>query len=322
MSTVQARVAREDLEATVELLQQELEATNREVMLLTLELEQRVEERTSQLASSNRELLKEIAERMRGEAEIKKLNEILTQRAELLEVANSELEAYSASVSHDLRNPVTRIVGYGALLRDEVKPPLDGKAQEYAGKICVAASQMSALITDLLRLSRAAQAELQWSVVDLNEMVEKAIEDLEQELKGRNVIWKKAVLPKVKGDVSLLKQVVVNLISNALKYSRPRNPAEIEIGLWSDSDEETVFCVSDNGVGFNPETSKKLFGAFQRLHKRDEFEGTGVGLANVRRIILRHGGRVWAQGIPGKGATFYFSLPKCVKTGNEMKQRG
>ncbi len=310
MSGAQSQVAMESMEATVAMLQQELEATNREVMLLTLELEQRVEDRTAQLAQSNKELQKEIAERMRAESEINELNKILAQRAELLEAANSELEAYSASVSHDLRNPLTRIVGYAALLRDDTGEGLSQKNRGYVEKIHVASAQMTALITDLLRLSHAAQTQLEWASVDVATLVDRSIAELEQELRGRNVTWKRPELPNVCGDESLLKQVFVNLISNALKYSRQRNPARIEIAALSDSNQETVLYVRDNGVGFNPATSKNLFGAFQRLHKKEEFEGTGIGLANVRRIILRHGGRVWAEGIPGEGATFFFSLPK------------
>jgi light-regulated signal transduction histidine kinase (bacteriophytochrome) len=310
VSGAQSQMAHASPEETVGLLQQELEATNREVMLLTLELEQRVAERTSELAASNRELLKEVAERMRAQTKIKKLNQILTQRAELLEVANSELEAYSASVSHDLRNPLTRIVGYAALLRDGAGPGLGQKNMEYVERICAAGTQMTGLISDLLRLSHAAQTELAWLTVDMNALVEKSIDELEHELRGRNVVWKRPELPIVCGDASLLKQVMVNLISNALKYSRRRDRAEIEIAALSDSSEETVLYVRDNGVGFDPATSRNLFGAFQRLHRKEEFEGTGVGLANVRRIVLRHGGRVWAEAIPGSGATFYFSLPK------------
>lgn len=310
MSGARSQLATENLEATVAMLQQELEATNREVMLLTLELEQRVADRTAQLAESNLELQREVAERMRAEAEISELNRILAQRAELLEAANSELEAYSASVSHDLRNPLTRIVGYAALLRDDPGEGLSEKNRAYVGKICAAAAHMTALITDLLRLSHAAQMKLEWSSVDVGALVDNSVAELEQELHGRNVLWQRPELPRLWGDASLLKQVFVNLISNALKYSRHRNPAKIEIATLNDSDQETVLYVRDNGVGFNPADSRNLFGAFQRLHSKEEFEGTGIGLANVRRIILRHGGRVWAEGVPGQGATFFFSLPK------------
>src|SRR5215475_4104893 len=229
MSGARSQLAPENLEATIATLQQELEATNREVMLLTLELEQRVADRTTQLAQSNLELQKEVAERMRAEAEISELNKTLARRAELLEAANSELEAYSASVSHDLRNPLTRIVGYAALLRDDPGEGLNQKNRGYVEKICAASAQMTALINDLLRLSRAAQTQLEWSEVDFGILVEKSIAELEHELRGRNVVWKRPELPSVCGDTSLLKQVLVSLISNALKYSRQRNPAEIEI---------------------------------------------------------------------------------------------
>lgn len=298
-----------NLEDTVSMLQDELEATNREVMLLTLELEQRVAERTAQLAQSNKELIKEVSERIRGEGEIRKLNKDLAHRAELLEATNEELEAFSASVSHDLRNPLARVVGFASLLKDGAEPRLSQKQGEYLDKICAAGTQMAALIDDLLRLSRAGQVELAFTRVDLNDLADDAIAELERETLGRNIVWKRPRLPVVSGDVSLLKQVFLNLVSNALKFTRPRNPAEIEIAALGETGDEWTLLVRDNGVGFDPEKVAKLFGAFQRLHSKSEFEGTGIGLANVRRIILRHGGRVWAEANEGGGAAFYFSLP-------------
>jgi light-regulated signal transduction histidine kinase (bacteriophytochrome) len=292
------------------MLQEELEATNREVMLLTLELEQRVAERTAELAHSNQQLLKEVADRIRAEAQVKELNKDLARRAELLKAANEELEAFSSSVSHDLRNPLARVMGFATLLTDAAGPTLDQKNREYLEKISAAATQMAALIDDLLRLSHASQAELTWARVDLNQLLETVIAELEQEAKGRRIIWKRAPLPVVLGDASLLKQVFLNLVSNALKYTRPRDPAEIEIASLDRASEEHVFVVRDNGVGFDPQHATKLFGAFQRLHCQQEFEGTGIGLLNVRRIVLRHGGRVWAEGQIGQGASFYFSLPR------------
>jgi light-regulated signal transduction histidine kinase (bacteriophytochrome) len=145
--------------------------------------------------------------------------------------------------------------------------------------------------------------------INLQELLEKTIQELQPETEGRNIVWKKGALPPVQADPSLLRQVFANLLANAIKYSRPRDPAEIEIGSI-DKPEETVIFIRDNGVGFDPQYADKLFGVFQRLHSKDDFEGTGIGLANVRRIIARHGGRTWAEGEVNQGATFYFSLPR------------
>jgi light-regulated signal transduction histidine kinase (bacteriophytochrome) len=290
------------------MLEEELEATNREVMMLTLELEQRVADRTAQLSAANLELRREIAERLRGEQEIIALNKDLDERARQLTAANEELEAFSSSVSHDLRSPLTRVISYAALLKETAGPKVTEKEQSYIDKMCSAGRQMVTLIDDLLRLSHASKADLSHTSVELNGLVDSIVQDLQEEMRGREILWKRPHLPVVSADRALLRQVFVNLISNALKYTRPRNPAEIEIAACG-TPEEWTFCVRDNGVGFSPENVAKLFGAFQRLHTRDEFEGTGIGLANVRRIIQRHGGRVWADARPGAGAVFFFTLP-------------
>ncbi|PYU25187.1 MAG: hypothetical protein DMG32_12515 [Acidobacteria bacterium] len=310
MSPSRLQVSPSKRQSVVSLLQEELQATNHEVMLLTLELEERVAERTAELSQANRELREEIGERLRGEQLIKHLNKDLQQRAVLLQAANEELEAFSYSVSHDLRNPLARILGFAELLKDNAGASLVEKDQQHLQKIVDAATQMAALIDDLLRLSRASHTELTMGEVDLNGLIAEAIGELEREIRGRNIVWKRPALPIVWADVSLLKPVFVNLISNALKYTRPRNPAEIEIGSLEGNSEEWVLFVRDNGVGFDPQQVTKLFGAFQRLHDKREFEGTGVGLANVRRVILRHGGRVWAEAQPDAGAVFYLTLPR------------
>src|SRR5207302_164334 len=299
-----------NMQATVSMLQEELQATNHEVMLLTLELEQRVAERTAELSRANRELREQVAVRMRGEQVIKSLNQDLERRAELLQAANEELEAFSYSVSHDLRNPLARILGFAELIKNNSAAVLAEKDRQHVEKICEAATQMAALIDDLLRFSRAAHAELGMKEVDLNGLVAEAIAELEHDIRGRNIVWKRTALPVVSADASLLKQVFLNLISNALKYTRPRDPAEIEIGSLEGTSEAWVLFVRDNGVGFDPQQVTKLFGAFQRFHDKREFEGTGVGLANVRRVILRHGGRVWAEAKPDAGAAFYLTLPR------------
>jgi light-regulated signal transduction histidine kinase (bacteriophytochrome) len=164
------------------------------------------------------------------------------------------------------------------------------------------------LIDNLLEFSRIGKVEMRQSRVELSELVEETISGLKTETEGRNVIWKRGTLPAVQGDYSMLKQVFVNLLSNAVKYTRPRDPAQIEIGCTGEKDGAAVVSVRDNGVGFDMQYVDKLFGVFQRLHHVDEFEGTGVGLANVQRIIQRHGGRIWAEATLNGGATFYFTL--------------
>jgi light-regulated signal transduction histidine kinase (bacteriophytochrome) len=299
-----------DPQTLIGLLQTELSTTNREVMLLTLELEERIAERMAELSQTNQELLKEISERRHAEEEVSKLNRQLEQRAGLLEATNKELETFSYSVSHDLRAPLRHILGFATMLHEDAVPPLDEKLEQHLSRIKESATRMSTLIDDLLHFARCSQVELNRESVDLNAIVEGVIRDQGAEIEDRNIVWKRTQLPHAWGDPALLRQVVVNLISNALKYSRLSDPTEIEIAVVENDPRETVFFVRDNGVGFDSHHADKLFGVFQRLHKASEFEGTGVGLANVRRIIARHGGKTWAEGTVGKGATFYFSLPR------------
>lgn len=291
----------------IRMLQSELSTTNHEVMVLTLELEQRVAERTEQLSIANQELISEIIERKHVEEEVNRLNQYLEQRAQLLQEANEELEAFTGSVSHDLRNPLCVIIGFASLLEQEASPLTDS-AKTNLGKIKSAARGMSNLIDELLRFSRFAHAELLREQADLNAIVDHAIVDLDSYTRGRNIVWKRTPLPSVSCDAILMQQVFINLISNALKYTRQREVAEIEVSSTTDAKDGVVFLVRDNGVGFDPRQSDKLFGMFKRLHKSEDFEGTGIGLANVRRIISRHGGRTWAESKPGEGATFYFTL--------------
>ena len=322
MSAATSNMGPWNLEAKVNLLQEELEATNREVMLLTLELEQRVAERTAQLAQSNQKLLVEVAERIRAEAEIRKLNRELAKRATQLEAANEDLEAFSSSVSHDLRNPLARILGFAALLQEEVGVSTE-KCRKYIRHISEAGRKMHVLIEDLLRLSHSSKMPRVWTEVDLNHSVTESIKEVRAEITEQEVEWVQDPLPTVRADASLLRQVFVNLLSNALKYSRRQQPARIEVREAQVSPEEWTIFVRDNGVGFDPGKKEKLFGAFQRLHAQQEFEGTGIGLVNVKRIILRHGGRVWAESRPGEGATFYVSLPKRPATEDQsVQQRG
>ena len=238
-----------------------------------------------------------------------RLEREVRERTVALESANHELEAFSYSVSHDLRAPLRHITGFAQILHQSVGASISEEDRHVLERILTSADRMSRLIADLLAFSRTSRAELHRGRVNLQELIESVVAEIQPETAGRNIIWKQGALPEVMADSSLLRQVVSNLLMNAVKYSRPRDPAEIEIGCLPDA-KETVIFVRDNGVGFDMSFADRLFGVFQRLHSDQEFEGTGVGLANVRRIIARHSGRTWAESRLGEGATFYFSLPR------------
>ena len=224
-------------------------------------------------------------------------------------IANKELETFSYSVSHDLRAPLRHINGYVDLLLSRFCDSLPEKGQHYLNNIADSSRQMGMLIDDLLQFSRIGRQVKRLVDIDMNIIVNAEVESIKQENPGRNIEWRIAKLPQVYGDQALLHLVWTNLLSNAVKFTRTREKAIIEInGL--DENDEFIFSVRDNGVGFDMQYAQKLFGVFQRLHPTDEFEGTGIGLANVHHIILRHGGRTWAEAEPDKGATFNFSLPK------------
>jgi len=244
-----------------------------------------------------------------AEEKILGLNADLRKHADQLEEANKELESFSYSVSHDLRAPLRHIDGFVKLLEKQAGEKVGDQGRRYLNIIAAAAKRMSDLIDDLLIFSRMGRAELRRTKVAPESLVNEVVDTLQNEIRDRRIVWKLGTLPEVEADPAMLRQVWANLIANAVKYTRPRDPAEIEIGC-NDDNGEFVFHVRDNGVGFDMQYAHKLFGVFQRLHHAEDFEGTGIGLANVQRIVQRHGGRVWARGKIDDGATFFFSLPK------------
>jgi len=268
-------------------------------------LEAKVRERTAALEA-------EVAERARAEAEVRRLNAELEQRVRertaQLETANGELEAFSYSVSHDLRAPLRHIDGFAGLLGRSAAGRLDGTSQGHLAAISAAAGRMARLIDDMLEFSRMGRSEMRRASVDLDGLVRSLLPELEAEAAGRKIVWKIGPLPVVRADPPMLRVVFVNLLANAVKYTRPRAVAEIAVEGRTEAGEHVV-QVRDNGVGFDMKYAGKLFGVFQRLHRADEFEGTGIGLANVRRIVARHGGRTWVEAEPDRGAAFSFSLP-------------
>lgn len=225
-----------------------------------------------------------------------------------LQEANAEMEAFSYSVSHDLRAPLRHIQGYVEMLTRETQGALSERAQRFLRTISEASHEMSVLIDDLLSFSRMARAGMARSEVDLKALAEEVRASLDHEGKGRRIEWRIEALPRVFGDAAMLRQVLANLFQNAIKYTRPKDPAVIELRHTGEEGGQAVFMVRDNGVGFDPQYVHKLFGVFQRLHRADEFEGTGIGLASVRRIVARHGGRTWAEGEPGRGASIFFTI--------------
>jgi signal transduction histidine kinase len=237
---------------------------------------------------------------------IKSLNAELEQR---VVERTAQLEAFSYSVSHDLRAPLRHVMGFVELLQKDAGASLSKESLRYLTTISRAAKLMGNLIDDLLAFSRLGQSAIQKAKVILDQLVQETLGDFQLDTNERNISWEIHPLPAVLADRSLLRMVLVNLISNAVKFTRTRASAKIEIGSSSGADGETVIFVRDNGVGFDPQYTDKLFGVFQRLHPDDDFEGTGIGLANVHRIVHRHGGRVWAESAVGKGATFFVSLP-------------
>ena len=254
--------------------------------------------------------IRDVTQHKHAENEIRRLNYSLEERAEELTAANHELEAFTYTAAHDLRAPLRHLHGYSTFLKEAWYERLDEEGRHYLDRIMSSTKAMAALLDDLLNFSRLGRVEMQTHDVNLAGIVARIREDLHSDPDYERVTWQVGELPVVKGDLSLLHQVLFNLISNALKYSRKAAGPEIAIDSQVDAKSGRVtVSVRDNGAGFDMQYSNKLFQVFQRLHRSKEFEGTGIGLAIVRRIVERHGGRVWAEGAVGKGATFHFSLP-------------
>jgi len=248
--------------------------------------------------------------RRRVERELRQARDDLEKRSAALAASNKELEAFAYSVSHDLRAPLRHMAGFSELLQKNSAQVLDDKSKRYIGVILESAKKMGALIDDLLSFSRIGRAETNKTVVNLGQLAEEALAEVRRDLGDRKIVWKVERLPAAYGDRAMLRLALVNLISNAVKFTRTRTPAEIQIGQMPAPDDQVVIFVRDNGVGFDMKYAGKLFGVFQRLHSGEAFEGTGIGLATVQRIAHRHGGKAWGEGAVDQGATFYLSISK------------
>jgi signal transduction histidine kinase len=275
------------------------------------ELEERVEARTKQLAIANQSLKLQIAERQHAEQEVLKLYAALEQRVldrtAALAAANADLESFTYSVAHDLQAPLRHVQSYAEMLESDFAQNLPPQAQQYLRRIADQGRNMGRMLEDLLRLAVIGKQDLSLQTISLNEIVNEIVTGLKPELNGRQVEWRVGELPSLSSDPGLMKLAFLNLLTNAIKYTRPREKAVVEVGQTIVGDESPIF-VRDNGVGFDMQHAGKLFGVFQRLHRPSEFEGIGVGLATVARIVRKHGGRIWAESEVDHGATFYFTL--------------
>jgi signal transduction histidine kinase len=254
------------------------------------------------ILNSGRHLLEridDVLERSKGE----------TGRFEL-DASSAQLEMFFFSMSHDLRAPLRHITGFAELLEQHAGATLDEDSRAFLTHILASARRMDKLIDALLHLARTTRAELSVVDVDMEAVLDEALSAVHADTRGRNIQWQRTCLPVVRADPVLIRQVLVNLLSNAVKYTRTRDPAVIEVGTRPGRADEVVIFVRDNGVGFDLRQASGLFGAFRRLHRAEEFEGIGVGLANAHRIVTRHGGSIWAEAAVGAGATFFFSVPE------------
>lgn len=310
---LEARVAERtaDLRSANENLERELAERRKaeeQVRQLNAQLECRVAERTEQLQDANHELEAQVEELKRAQEQIAQLNTVLEKRAGELETTNQELEAFSYSVSHDLRAPLRAVGSFTQLLLDEESPQLSPESYRYLELVHRNAEEMDALVKGLLAFSRSSRQPLNKQMVHLRDMVANVWRELEvSDPAGRRIDIQIGGIPDVRADPVLIKQVWANLLSNALKFTRCREVAHIEVGSYP-QENETVFFVKDNGAGFDSQNAEKLFGVFQRFHHQEEYEGTGVGLAIVARIVRRHGGRIWADAQVDQGACFSFTL--------------
>jgi signal transduction histidine kinase len=247
------------------------------------------------------------------ETKVKERTDELRKTNDDLQSVNRELESFAYSVSHDLRAPLRHIAGFTEVLQKHSEPVLDDSSRRQIGMIREAANRMDSLVDDLLDFSRIGRAETKATTIHLEQLMREVVSELAPDTQGRKIVWRIGSLPSCHGDPALLRVVFDNLVSNAVKFTQTREQAEIEIGLLDSKPDELVVFVKDNGVGFEMKYKDKLFGVFQRLHSQKAFEGTGIGLATVQRIVHRHGGRVWAEGAVNEGATFYVALPKTRK---------
>jgi light-regulated signal transduction histidine kinase (bacteriophytochrome) len=269
--------------------------------------------RRRQAEAANRELMKEVRERRHAEDEVNKLNADLEHRVAdqtaQLRGANQQLEAFSYSIAHDLKAPLRAISGFSTMLVEDYGPKLDGEALQYVRTIGKSVSAMRQLIDDLLEFSRHGFKEMMLSEIDMSGLVGAVVEELQRATPGRQLEWRLESLPPVRGDRAMIRQVWDNLLSNAIKFSVNNGHAWVEVDCSETGQRQNTYYVKDNGTGFDMKYVDKLFGIFQRLHSGKEFEGTGVGLSIVQRVVQRHGGRVWAEGKVNEGATFHFTLP-------------